>query len=145
MANFYLYPVIEYRSDDPTWRMYRFRHTDNKDYLMAYSGGKLKEVYFVGEKIPNYFMSCRAENPYHISHYYVDKQNSTVRRYEEGEMNRIYYDDGTGCMRCNTHEYTQKFFNGEDVDILKIYSDLQNFLKLFQTTGIKIEKPEYVT
>lgn len=143
MSSFYIYPVVEYRSDDPSWVLWRVKH-DGKDYLMAYSNDRLKEVYFVGEKIPHYFMSCRADDPYHISHYYTDPQTHEVRRYEQGEMNRVYHDNRQGYMWCNTHGYTQKLFTTEQPNITKLWRDLENFLRVFNLTGIKIEKPEYV-
>ena len=143
MGNFYIHPIAEYRTDDPTWVMWRVNF-NNKDYLMAYSNDKLKEVYFVGERIPNYFMSCRADNLYHISHYYVDNKDSTVRRYEKGEMNRVYHDTRHGVMYCDTHVYTQKVFTNEHPDPKRLREDLINFLTEFQRSGIQIEKPYYV-
>lgn len=140
---FYLYPIAEYRTDDPTWVMWRINY-GGKDYLMAYSNGKLKEVYFVGEKIPNYFMSCRADDLYHVSHYYVDRIKDEVRRYEGGEMNRVYHDNRDGKMWCDTHVYTQKPFTTETPNLIEIVEDLNKFLKQFQLSGLEIKRPEYV-
>lgn len=143
MSNFYIHPIAEYRSDDPTWIMWRV-NLNNKDYLMAYSQDRLKEVYFVGERIPNYFMSCRADNLYHISHYYVDNKTNEVRRYERGVHNRTYYDTRHGVMWCDTHKYIQKVFTDENPDVTRIWKDLEKFLVDFQKSGIQIEKPYYV-
>ena len=143
MSHFYIHPIAEYRTDDPTWVMWRVNF-NNKDYLMAYSQDKLKEVYFVGERIPNYFMSCRADNLYHISHYYVDYKTNEVRRYEKGVMNRVYHDNRHGVMWCDTHKYIQKVFTDENPDVARIWKDLEKFLADFQRSGIQIAKPYYV-
>lgn len=142
--NFYVYNIVEYRSDDPTWIMWRVRHTDGKDYLMAYDKEGLKEVYFVGEGIPNYFMSCRAKNLRHISHYYVDNEKSEVRRFENGYHNRTVYDKHNGIMFCATHTYAQKPITTEKVDPAKLHKDLVEFLDRFYKSGLEIVKPVYV-
>lgn len=145
MKRFLIYNVVEYRSDDPTWIMWRVKHTNGKDYLLAYSNGKLKEVYFVGEGIPNYFMSCRADDLEQISHYYVDRNKKEVRRYEKGNCNRIYKDYENGIMECNTHKYTQKAITDETLNFEQLYNDLTQFLEAFSKTGKVIKKPLYVT
>ena len=144
MEKFFIYNVVEYRSDDPTWIMWRVHHTNGKDYLMAYSHDRLKEVYFVGERIPNYFMSCRADDVTKISHYYVDRRFSVVRRYERGVRNRLYYDNGRGKMWCDTHEYLQRPITYERPDIDRLYNDLVALLDKVDKAGIEIEKPHYV-
>lgn len=143
MRQFKLYPIVEYRSDDPDWIMWRVNHVDGKDYLIAYTGDKLKEVYFVGEGSAAYFMSCRADFS-KISHYYVDSRYSVIRRYEDGVRNRVYYDDGKGGTVCSTHEYIQVRLTTEKVDFEKMFNDLEKFLKEFKKRGIAIAKPDYV-
>jgi hypothetical protein len=142
MKQFIVYPVVEYRTDDKSWVMWRVKHVDGKDYLMAYSNGKLKEVYFVGEGYDDYFMSCRADFSV-VSHYVVDRYYSVVRRYENGVMNRLYRDDKKGTMTCDTHKYVQKMFTTEVPDIERLYVDLSKFLDDFSKSGIKIERPKY--
>nr|DAH56626.1 MAG TPA: hypothetical protein [Caudoviricetes sp.] len=141
---FQVYNVVEYRSDDPSWIMWRVKHTDGKDYLMAYSKGKLKEVYFVGEGIPNYFVSFRADDVSHISHYYVDDKLSVVRRYENYLMNRVYHDNKDGVMWCDTHKYKQKYLTKEFPNFAKLEEDLVKLIAKVKATGIKIERPSYV-
>ena len=144
MKRFDIYNIVEYRSDDPTWIMWRVRHTDGKDYLMAYDKDGLKEVYFVGEGLPNYFMSCRAKNLRQISHYYVDDKKSEIRRYENGYLNRTVYDEHNGIMYCDTHMYVQKPITTEEIQPEKLYNDLVEFLNRFEKSGIKIKVPVYV-
>lgn len=143
MEKFLIYNIVEYRSDDPTWIMWRVNHK-GKDYLMAYSHGNLKEVYFVGERIPNYFMSCRADDLSKISHYYVDRRFSVIRRYENGVRNRLYCDNGCGVTECETHKYVQRYITTEQPDVERLHNDLVKFLDDVSKAGIKIEKPPYV-
>ena len=111
---------------------------------MAYDKDGLKEVYFVGEGLPNYFMSCRAKNLRQISHYYVDDKKSEIRRYENGYLNRTVYDKHNGIMYCDTHMYVQKPITTEEIQPEKLYNDLVEFLDRFEKSGIKIKVPVYV-
>ena len=97
MKEFKVYPLLEVKSSDPEWSLWRVNHIDGKDYLLGYVGNDLVEVYFVGEGYDDYFMSCRTDMKT-ISHYAVDNRYKVVRRYENGVRNRIYHDDEDGIM-----------------------------------------------
>lgn len=141
MKNFLVYPIVEYRSDKPQWKLWRVKHVNGKDYLLAYDKDKLIEVYFVGEHMGNYFMSCRTDYS-KISHYVVDDRYSVVRRYEKGICNRVYRDDKKGIMTCLTHSYRQVKLD-EKPNFAKLYKDLDAFLNDFESKGIKIVRPDY--
>lgn len=144
MKKFKVYNIIEYRSDIPLWAMFRVNHTDGKDYLMAYDKDGLREVYFVGEGIPNYFMSCRARDLTQISHYYVDRMHNEVRRYENGKHNRTIYDERNGIMWCRSHIYKQVAYDSSTVNAKSLHKDLEEFLNRFYASGLHIERPPYV-
>lgn len=144
--HFTVYNIIETRTDDPDWILVRVNNIDRKDYLLAYVGETLKEVYFVGEGIPNYFMSCRANNVYRISHYFVDREHNVVRRYEDGKLNRIYIDDCKGHMYSEGRVYTQERVSVEQmhyINIEKLIKDLQDILEKVKYADIRIAKPYY--
>ena len=144
MKRFDIYNIVEYRTDDESWIMWRVNHVDGKDYLMAYDKDGLKEIYFVGEGLPHYFMSVRSKDLKHISHYYVDNEKHEVRRYENGYLNRTIIDHQNGIMTCPTHMYVQKPITFEKIEPEKLYNDLVDFLERFKKTGRQITVPVYV-
>lgn len=145
MKEFKVYPLVEVKSSDPEWSLWRVNHVDGKDYLLGYRGNDLVEVYFVGEGSLDYFMSCRTDMKT-ISHYFVDRRCNVVRRYEHGVRNRVYHDERNGIMWYEENgkrvEYKQALtYKLPDWQIL--YRDLEKFLEEFKKLGLKLVKPTY--
>lgn len=141
----FIYPWVEHRSDDPTWTLYRIHHEDGKDYLMAYLGENLKEVYFVGDMIGNMYMSIRANDFTKISYYTEDRETKTERRFENGVLNKTYRDPDLCTCITDTHVYKRTYLKDtSSINGYKIYNDLKDFLVKFHNSGIKITRPDYV-
>lgn len=142
---FKVYPLVEHKSGDPEWVLWRVRHDDGKDYLMAYRGTRLVEVYFVGEGSDHHFMSCRTDGRT-VSHYRVDRRYNVVRRYENGVRNRLYHDDRNGRMWYEgpngVVEYRQTG-TGDTPDPERLRRDLSEFLRRPEIGALDRSCPPY--
>lgn len=129
---------IEHRNDDPKLSIY-WCHLDGKTYAISYYDNKVKEVYFM-DYLYAYFMSCRVDMET-ISHYYMintPNEKTTICRYENGVMNRVYTaDDNYTTWYCeNNKKIIYKRVPYEVPNKQQIYNDLVAFLDKFNKLGL---------
>lgn len=131
--------AVERRSDSHDYIGYSVTYQD-KMYIIYYYKKEIKEVYFFDkEHSGKYFMSCRPDMRT-ISHYYYLNQY-TIARYENGYLNRLYYQQGQA-MYYEDHGkkiwYSHKFPT-EPIDTVKVLTDLIHFLEDFHSQGLDKE------
>lgn len=134
--SFVVLPEFETRSDNADLIGYKVSLA-GKAYMLYYDKDQLKEVYFSFS--PTYFMSCRTDLRT-ISHYYTTADGRIVKRYEDGLINRIYYDNrAAGISTCTVDGIERIYtttYGKVNVNQAKLYDDLVNFLVEFNSLGL---------